>query len=241
MRATTKGRNPRSAVQPGETLLREVDHRLRHRYGLSRLGNKDDPLDELIFIILSAKTQESTYTAAFDALKARFSSWDDASHASSEEIEAVIRFAGLSIKKSRALAGLLSAVVSRVASADLTFLRGEDDLAAYRFLRDLPGVGPKSARCVLSYSLGRAAFAVDAHVSRIVRRLGWSSHHRLTERVQDDIQALVPPEIRLSLHVNLVNLGRSVCTERSPACQLCVLADLCPSAFRVGAGGLHAT
>lgn len=215
---------------PNEAAVREVDERLRSAYGLSKLGNKEDPLDELIFIILSGKTQESTYSATFDMLKDKYPSWEDASTATSEEIEDVIRAGGLARKKSLAIARLLNSITVRTGRVDLTFLRELDDAAAYDFLRSLPGVGPKTARCVLSYSLDRPAFAVDAHISRIVRRLGWSRHHRLTERVQDRLQDMVPEDIRMSLHVNLVVHGRLVCIERNPLCQRCVLLDLCPSA-----------
>jgi len=215
-----------------EFLVREVDERLRRVYRVSRLGNKEDPLDELIFIILSGVTREAIYLATFDALRARFTTWDDAARAAPEEIEEAIRSGGLAGKKSRSIARLLAAVVAEVGHADLSFLRELDDAAIEIFLRRLPGVGPKTARCVLSYSLGRPAFAVDAHVSRLMRRLGWSDHHTLTLRIQDQLQTIVPSDIRLSLHVNFVVHGRAVCTELKPRCAECVLTDLCPSAFK---------
>jgi len=215
-----------------EVVVREVDERLRRVYGVSRLGNKEDPLDELIFIILSGVTREAIYLATFDAMRARYATWDDAARAAPEEIEEIIRFGGLAGKKSRSIARLLAAVVAEVGHADLSLLREMDDAMAETFLRRLPGVGPKTARCVLSYSLGRSTFAVDAHVSRLMRRLGWSEHRTLTPRTQDQLQAIVPPNIRLSLHVNFVTHGRSVCIELKPRCAECVLTDLCPSAFQ---------
>ncbi len=217
---------------PSEQMVRQVDMRLRNAYGLSRLGNKEDPLDELIFIILSGATQEATYMATFDALQKRFPNWEVAAQADIEEIKAAIRFGGLAEKKSVAISNLLKAIVKRVGRADLAFLHQLDDQAVEEFLRQLPGVGPKTARCVLSYSLGRPAFAVDSHVSRIVRRLGWSKHHRLTDLVHDRLQEMVPLDIRISLHVNFVIHGRKVCVERKPRCGSCVIADLCPSAFK---------
>ena len=202
---------------PAESTVREVVVRLRRVYGLSRLGNKDDPLDELIFIILSGRTQESTYTATFEALRRRFSSWDEAARAGEAEMRQVIQCGGLAGKKARAIARLLATIRERVGCADLAFLRDLDDASAEAFLCSLPGVGPKTARCVLAYSLGRPTFAVDVHASRIVRRLGWSRHHRLTDRVQDRLQACVPPDVRLSLHVNFVFHGRRVCSEAETA------------------------
>lgn len=215
------------------TTMREVDERLRRSYGVSRLGNKHDPLDELIFIVLSSKTREEIYFATFDALKRQFPSWDEAANASTEEIAETIRFGGLADKKARAIKLLLTAVISEVGKVDLSFLRDLDDESAETFLCRLPGVGPKTARCVLSYSLDRPAFAVDANVARLMRRLGWSDHTHVSKRVQDQLQELVPPDIRLSLHVNFVVHGRSICTQLRPRCGECVLADLCPGAFQV--------
>jgi endonuclease III len=216
-------------LQVPEALVREVAARLEKAYGVPRLGNKEDPLDELIFIILSGKTSEPVYEATYEAMKARFPSWDDAARVTSDEIRETIRFGGLAPKKSVAIARILSAVTQRIGCADLSFLRGVDDVAAEAFLCSLPGVGLKTARCILSYSLHRNSFAVDSHISRIVRRLGWSIHHRLTDRVQARIQGLVPPDLRLQLHVTLVIHGRQVCRPHRPRCSECPIANLCPS------------
>lgn len=219
------------SVGVNELIIREVDERLRRSYGVSRLGNKEDPLDELIFIILSNKSREEVYFATFEALKGRFLDWSQALDASTEEIAETIRFGGLAGKKALVIKQLLNAIVSEVGKTDLSFLRGLDDQAAEAFLRRLPGVGPKTARCVLSYSLDRPAFAIDANVSRLMLRLGWSEHEHVTARVQDHLQHMVPPDIRLSLHVNFVVHGRRVCKQKKPLCDACQLVDLCPSAF----------
>jgi len=215
-------------------VVREVDARLRRLHGVSRLENKEDPLDELIFVILSGLTREPIYMATYEALRARFPTWDEAAVAAPADIEASIWFGGLAGKKSRAITRLLTAIVARVGRADLSFLCELDDRTAETFLRQLPGVGTKTARCVLAYSLGRPAFAVDVHVSRLMRRLGWSDHGRLTMSAQDRLQEIVPPDIRLSLHVSFVVHGRTVCTALRPRCKDCILADLCPSAFEIG-------
>lgn len=219
-----------------ETVIREVDARLRRIYGISRLDNKEDPLDELIFIILSGKTREPIYRATFDALTRRFPTWDDAAKVGRAELEKTIHFGGLAEKKAASIERLLMAIVSEIGRADLSFLYGQDDASAETFLRRLPGVGPKTARCVLAYSLGRSAFAVDSNVARLMRRLQWSEHEVVTARVQDRLQALVPSEIRYSLHVNFVVHGRSICTALHPACGDCVLFDLCPSGMLLSRG-----
>lgn len=215
-----------------ESIVREVDERLRQSYGVSRLGNKKDPLDELIFIILSNKSREEAYFASFAALKERFPSWSEVAKATIEEIEETIRFGGLAGKKARAIKQLLNDIEEETGKVDLSFLRKLNDESAEAFLRKLVGVGPKTARCVLSYSLDRPAFAVDANVARLMWRLGWSTHKHVTARVQDQLEDIVPPDIRLSLHMNFVVHGRSVCTQIGPRCDACMLADLCPFALK---------
>lgn len=215
-----------------ESIVREVDERLKRSYGVSRLGNKRDPLDELIFIILSNKSREEIYFASFEALKERFPNWSDVAKATVEEIEETIRFGGLAGKKAQAIKQLLNAIEEETGKVDLSFLRKWNNESAEAFLRKLPGVGPKTARCVLSYSLDRPSFAVDANVARLMWRLGWSTHTHVTARVQDQLEDMIPSDIRLSLHVNFVVHGRSVCTQLGPRCDSCTLADLCPFAFK---------
>lgn len=216
-------------ISVSETTVREIDTRLRRLYGLERLGNKEDPLDELIFIILSAKTREEVYFSTFERLRRRFASWEDAARAEPEEIEALISPGGLARKKSRSISLLLRTLVAEAGHADLSLLRDMDDDSAEAFLRRLPGVGPKTARCVLAYSLGRAVFAVDTNIGRIMRRLGLSEYDRVDRRVQDWLQERIPPDLRYSLHVNLVVHGRRICTPSHPRCKDCILASLCPS------------
>jgi hypothetical protein len=100
------------AVTVNEGTVKEVDERLRQSYGVSRLGNKEDPLDELIFIVLSNKSREEIYFATFDALKVRFPSWDEAANATPEEIAEPIKFGGLADKKARTIKLLLSTIVA---------------------------------------------------------------------------------------------------------------------------------
>jgi endonuclease III len=123
------------------------------------LGNKEDPLDELIFIILSNKSREQIYFGTFDALKRRFATWDEAAEAPVAEIAETIRFGGLADKKSRAIKLLLEAIVTEIGRADLSSLHELDDASAEAFLRGLPGVGSKTARCVLSVVLQRCGRA----------------------------------------------------------------------------------
>ena len=108
----------------------------------------------------------------------------------------------------------------------LEFLRDWSPADVEQFLEQLPGVGPKSTRCVLSYSLGQPRFAVDTHVRRIVRRLGLVDDPG-GKPDHDAFEAIVSPRLRLRLHVNLIHHGRAVCTESAPRCDKCRLISFC--------------
>ncbi len=222
----------------GRGLIERIDELLEARYRSADLFNLDDPLDETVFILLSQQTRETIYTRVFADLRSRFPRWVDAAAAPVSTLEALLEPAGFQRSKARQLKGLLTAVEdsnwergmgpAAKPSEDLTlnFLAELDDAEAERFLLALPGIGPKSARCVLSYSLGRSAFAVDTHVHRIFRRLGVmpSAGRKLDH---DPFQRAVPERMRKRLHMNLVHHGREVCRSRNELCGECVLVSFC--------------
>lgn len=153
-----------------------------------------------------------------------------------EYIAKPIAAGGLSGKKSKSIRALLDAITARFGTPTLEPLRNMNDRDAEAFLTALPNVGKKVARCVLMYALGRPVFPVDTHCWRIARRLGWvrrtqKSGH-CAPRDADRLQAKIPPELRFSLHVNLISLGREICTARKPNCAACPIDPWCP---RIGA------
>jgi len=197
------------------------------------LGNLTDPLAEIVYIVLSRQTREVVYQEVFRQLRLRFPTWLSVLSAPSDEVLRVISPAGLQNQRLRQLQAMLAAVLrdnldrgvgAAQPPSDLTlaYLRDLSDLEAEAFLCKLPGVGLKTARCVLSYALERPAFAVDTHVERIVTRLGWipPSSGRLKH---NEYQEIVPSPVRRRLHVNLVHHGRAVCRTRKPRCEECVL------------------
>jgi len=95
------------------------------------------------------------------------------------------------------------------------------------YLTDLPGVGLKTARCVMMYALDRSVFPVDTHCMRLFVNLGLLERRMRFEYAQDLLQDRVPEEIRRTLHVNTVAHGRETCVPRSEQCHRCVIADLC--------------
>lgn len=209
------------------TILRWASRRLQREYRSPRHHNKKDPLDELVFILLSAKTAERSYLRTYEALRKRFADWFAVLDSPIGTVAATIREGGLSVKKEWQLRSLLTEIQSGIGREGFARIRGLSTPEAARLLAGLPGVGLKSARCVLMYSLGRKVFPVDTHCRRVMARLGVIRFERLTDSVQDRIQELVPPSIRYDLHVNLVAHGRAVCLARKPRCGACVLKSRC--------------
>lgn len=213
-----------------EDWLREVDRRLRERYRNPRHFNKDDPLDELVFVMLSTRTPEARYVRLYDEFHERFGSWQVVARTPLREVIAALETGGLAQRKANDLVEILRRLERDFGDVSLEALRMMTDEDAEAYLTSLPGVGLKMARCVLMYSLGRAVFPVDTHVWRICKRLGLASGGRVpTRRHADQLQSLILPHLRYSLHVNLVALGREICKSGRSNCAECPIGPLCPS------------
>jgi endonuclease-3 len=133
------------------------------------------------------------------------------------------------VKAPRILA-ILRAIQEREGHLDLSLLRGKSDADARDYLTSLPGVGPKTAAIVLAFSLDRPALPVDTHVHRVASRLGLIPQKSSAARAQDILEAITPVDIRVAMHVGLIRLGREICKSGRPRCEVCPLADLCPTA-----------
>jgi DNA (cytosine-5)-methyltransferase 1 len=220
-------------LDEGISYLREVARILAILYGSPNLGNKPDPTDELVYILLSRHTREGAYQQAFDALKQRFPNWDDLLAAPREDVERLVYSGGLSGKKTDALYAALGKLRETFGSCTLEPAREWPDDRLEAFLCALPEVQLKSAYCIMMYSFGRAVFPADTHVGRVLARLGpyrelaldlEGLDHKQLQRVLTD---LVPPPLRYSLHVNLVEHGRAVCRAPRPLCESCDLRPFC--------------
>lgn len=209
--------------------LREVDRRLHREYRSASLGNLDDPLDELVFIQLSIRTPDTFYAPAFDSLRELVSGrWERLLELPEESVLPLLESSGMARVKLARLRGQLRQIIDRFGSASLDTLASRPDEEVESFLRSLPGVGPKTARCVMLYSLNRHVFPVDSHCLRILKRLSIVPSDLDRKRAHDAAQMMVPPEIRHTLHVNLVHHGRAVCRP-DPRCAVCSLRDICPT------------
>jgi len=225
-------------VKPsGSKRLREVECRLRAAHGQPRHHNPADPIDDLIFVVLSRMTQEVKYLRTYQALREEMPSWGVVMDAPAGNLEAMIQDAGLAPTKSRQIKAILKEIEAREGALNLSRLRDLSDDAVEAYLTSLPGVARKTARCVMLYALDRDACPVDTHVWRIMRRLGIAPEKSWSESNARRLEEAIPRFLRCSLHVTLIAHGRSICRARRPRCRECVLSSLCPSADRVSNAG----
>lgn len=209
------------------SLLRRANRLLARRYGTPRLNNKREAISELVFIILSARTQGRNHEAAYRRLRHRFHTWAAVRDAAPAAVRETIRDAGLGQLKTEQIQGLLAKITADFGRLSGTALRRLDDPELEQYLANLPGVGLKTARCVMLYAFDRRVFPVDTHCMRLFENLGLIPGRLRFEYAQDPLQAMVPERLRYSLHVNAVAHGRQTCTPASPRCCVCPIRTIC--------------
>jgi endonuclease III len=216
-----------AASPPTVTL---VVRRLEKAYGRRPWKTWGPPLDELIATVLSQNTTDANSGAAMDRLQAALPDWNLAADAPLSKIAAAIRPAGLHRQKARAIRAILRRLRQEHGRPDLEFLRRWPTERIRQYLLALPGVGPKTAACVLLFSLRRPVLPVDTHVHRVTRRLSLIGPRVTAEQAHACLAGCVPAAQVYAFHVLLIQHGRRVCRARRPACPECVLNDVCPSA-----------
>ena len=187
--------------------------------------------------VLSQHTSDVNTARAFAGLKQRFPQWRDVVRAPASSVADAIRSGGLADQKAPRIQAILREVEGREGALSLARLEGLPDHEVEDYLCSLPGVGPKTAACVLVFSLGRAAFPIDTHVHRITKRLGWIPPNASADKTHELLKDAIPPELRYELHVQLIAHGRTICKARMPLCSGCALFDLCETGPRLLAEG----
>ncbi|MGQ9463065.1 MAG: endonuclease III domain-containing protein [Candidatus Fervidibacter sp.] len=209
-------------------VVREVDRLLAEVYGDWKWRKRAEPIDELVATVLSQHTNDVNRDRAFERLKSRFPSWEKVLSAPTASIVTAIKPAGLSNQK----APRIKAMLKQIAKANngklsLDFLAKMPVAEAAAWLKRLPGVGPKTAACVLLFSFGKPIFPVDAHIFRISKRLGWLEGEVNEAKANELLDKVVPDEIKYRLHLNLIAHGRKICKPQKPLCHECAIRYLC--------------
>jgi endonuclease-3 len=207
---------------------RAVHTALLKAYGEPVWRNPLPALDELVSTILSQNTNDLNRDRAFEALRARFPSWEAVRDAPEAEVVDAIRPAGLANQKGPRIQAVLRAITAERGALNLDFLRDLPVAEARDWLTQFKGVGPKTAAIVLLFALGRPAFPVDTHVHRVTGRLGLRPEKLSADDCHAYFEDLLPPNTYYAAHLNLIRHGREVCHARNPECGRCVLLSLCP-------------
>ena len=206
---------------------RRVTARLTRVYGSPHHNNKLDALDELIFIVLSQMTTHVSFDRVYDRLKRRFPTWNELLAAAPADLEGVIREAGLSRQKAPRIRAIIERARSDFGSISYDKLLMMSDSAVYSYLTSLPGVGPKTAKCVMMYAMHRKVLPVDTHLWRIARRLGLVPPSTSYATIHGVLEPVVGLDDRYALHVNAIAHGRAVCLPKRPRCSECCLRRSC--------------
>ena len=217
--------------------------RLRLVYGIPGWRPHGDPIAELVLTVLSQSTNDRNRDVAYLRLREWFpgDTWREIRDAPVDVIEEAIRPGGISKVKSARIKAILEAITATAPDPGdgddalwLDWLRDLSVPEAQAYLTSLPGVGRKTAACVLLFALGMRDVPVDTHVSRVGTRLGLFRPGAPFEEMHDEMLAITPPGEELEFHMNLLRHGRRTCHARRPACSACALARMCPSAFSFG-------
>jgi endonuclease-3 len=208
--------------------LLPILRRLRAAYGDPPPPRRLPPLDELMLTVLSQNTNDTNRDRAYSDLRARFPTWDEVADVPLPAVARAIRHGGLGPTKSVRLREILRTLRARDIPLDERAFAGMRSARLWDLLVGLKGVGPKTAACVLLFSLGRPYFPVDTHVHRVARRLGLVPDEADAVKTQELMQAAVPKADVYDLHVLLIRHGRDVCLARRPLCSGCPLSDICP-------------
>jgi endonuclease III len=205
----------------------QVHKRLLDFFETPNWGDPRPALDELVCTILSQNTNDSNRDRAYNRLRQQFPTWDGVRDADEKEIVDAIRPAGLANQKGPRIQSILRGITEERGNLDLSFLKEMSTQDAGTWLSSFKGVGPKTTAIVLLFSLEKPAFPVDTHIYRVSGRLGLRPETMTVEQAHVHLANLFPENEYGQAHLNLIRLGREICTARKPDCPACPLQDIC--------------
>jgi endonuclease-3 len=210
--------------RPARRRVIAIRDRLRELYGRPVNEPHGHPVAELVRTVLSQNTSDRNRDLAFGRMRERFPTWEEVRDAPLDELEEALRPGGLAPTKAPRIQAILAGLDDH---PDLDWLERAPRDEAIEFLTSLPGVGRKTAACVMIFTFDRPEIPVDTHVHRVGGRLGLFREGASFEEAHDEMLAITPPEDAYELHINLIRHGRAVCRPR-PRCAECGLRRMCP-------------
>jgi endonuclease-3 len=200
---------------------------LTEMYGYPTWRQHLPPVDELVSTILSQSTTDLNRDKGFDALKAKFPSWEAVRDASPQQVVEAIRPAGLANQKGPRIQEALRTLTASQGRITLDHLEAMSIEEAKQWLTGINGIGPKTAAIILCFAFGRPAFPVDTHVHRVTGRLGLIDEGMSAEAAHVYLEGIIPPEDYYAFHLQLIQHGREVCHARGPKCAICPVKEWC--------------
>lgn len=212
---------------PPQEKTQRVHATLNEAYGNLEWRPRIDPLSELVLTILSQHTSDINRDRAFDAMRARFPTWEEVRDAPAPELADAIKPGGLSNIKAPRIKEVLRLIGEERGNLNLDFLYDMPPEEAKAWLSGFKGVGPKTAACVLMFACGMPVLPVDTHVYRVSQRLGLIDARTNADKAHDVLESMLAPEQRYPFHIHMITHGRRVCKAPRPLCELCVVRDYC--------------
>lgn len=200
---------------------------LEARFGEPTAPGRSDLIGSFVRTILSQNTSDANSGPAYDRLREKFPTWEAVARARPRSIASAIRRAGLADQKAPRIRDFVRWVKDQFGEYDLSALRRMPDDEIIETMVAVKGIGIKTVTVVMLFSLGRDVFPVDTHVHRVCRRVGLVPETATAEQTYERMAPLVPDGKALSLHVNLLRLGRTICRARAPNCPGCPLRRVC--------------
>ncbi len=204
-----------------QRIFRAISEVLAREYGTPRHGNPEEPLDDLVYLMLTRKSPIEQAEEVYNQFVEEIGhDWGLVLERGAEYVREKTETLGMGRQRPMDIMETLDTIRETFGDLNLTQLQQCNDEECESFLTSLPGVGPKTARCVMLYALGREVFPADAHCIRVLGRVGIippevAQNHRRAQRMLAD---LVPREVAYELHVNLIAHGQAVCPPRNPDC-----------------------
>lgn len=206
----------------------EINKILKRPYRSPRLGNKKNPLDELVYLYISQRTFEKSYQSTFNELKKNYPSFEKLRNADIGDLEKILRPSGLGSQKAVTISGALTKIHRDFGEVSLKKLKKLNDQSKLDYLLTLPRVGLKTAYCILMYCFGVRVLPIDANVRRVCRRLGWLPNGIDHKKEHSILHTIIAPKDRYAFHVNAICHARDVCLPLYPKCLSCPITEHCP-------------
>lgn len=210
-----------------EEKIRDINQKLKDYYGQPEPPQDQSGIDYLVETILSQNTNDINRDKAFRKLKQTYDDWEEVENAEREELIDTIRVAGLGPTKAERIQEALRIVREDQGEYDLEFIGDMSVEKGKEWLKDIPGIGPKTAAIILCFYFKKPVMPVDTHVHRISKRLGLVPEDASRTKSHDILEDEVPDDIKYEFHRLLIDHGRENCKARNPTCEEGPIPEIC--------------